>query len=118
MKVNFAICDDSVIDSNYVKELVTKWANDKKYQVNIDVFSSAEEFIFHYVENKEYDVLLLDIEMENMDGVTLARKNIQKFRNFTNKMLDKWRIGWYDNRARVGILCAHCDDAGDCVERR
>lgn len=74
MKVNFAICDDSVVDSNYVKELVTRWANDKKYQVNIDIFSSAEAFIFHYVENKEYGVLLLDIEMENMDGVTLARQ--------------------------------------------
>ena len=53
MKVNFAICDDSVVDSNYVKELVTQWAIDKKYQVNIDIFSSAEAFIFHYVENKE-----------------------------------------------------------------
>lgn len=74
MKVNFAICDDSVVDSNYVKELVTQWANDKKYQVNIDIFSSAEAFFFHYVENKEYDVLLLDIEMGNMDGVTLARQ--------------------------------------------
>ena len=74
MKVNFAICDDSVVDSNYVKKLVTQWANDKKYQVNIDIFSSAEAFIFHYVENKEYDVLLLDIEMGNMDGVTLARQ--------------------------------------------
>ena len=74
MKVNFAICDDSVVDSNYVKELVTRWANHKKYQVNIDIFSSAEAFIFHYVENKEYDVLLLDIEMGNMDGVTLARQ--------------------------------------------
>ena len=74
MKVNFAICDDSVVDSNYVKELVIQWANDKKYQVNIDIFSSAEAFIFHYVENKEYDVLLLDIEMGNMDGVTLARQ--------------------------------------------
>ena len=74
MKVNFAICDDSVVDSNYVKELVTQWSNDKKYQVNIDIFSSAEAFIFHYVENKEYDVLLLDIEMGNMDGVTLARQ--------------------------------------------
>ena len=74
MKVNFAICDDSVVDSNYVKELVMQWANDKKYQVNIDIFSSAEAFIFHYVENKEYDSLLLDIEMGNMDGVTLARQ--------------------------------------------
>ena len=57
MKINFAICDDNVIDSSYVKELVMKWSNIKKNQINIEVFSSAEAFIFHYVENKEYDVL-------------------------------------------------------------
>ena len=38
MKVKFAICDDNAIDSSYVKELVIKWSNQKKYQVNIDVF--------------------------------------------------------------------------------
>lgn len=78
MKINFAIVDDSIIDSGYVKELVIKWVNDKKYQSNIDLFSSAEGFLFHYVENKEYDILLLDIEMKNMDGVSLARE-IRKF---------------------------------------
>lgn len=74
MKVKFAICDDNAIDSSYVKELVIKWSNQKKYQVNIDVFSSGEAFLFHYIENKEYDVLLLDIEMGEMDGVSLARE--------------------------------------------
>lgn len=78
MKVNFAICDDNVVDSNYVKELVTNWSNNKKYQINIDVFSSAEAFIFHYAENKEYDILLLDIEIGDMNGVTLAKK-IRKY---------------------------------------
>ena len=46
MKVNFAICDDSVVDSNYVKELVTQWANDKKYQVNLDIFFQQKRSFF------------------------------------------------------------------------
>ena len=74
MNLNFAICDDSIIDSNYVKELVINWSAKIKCQVNINVFPSAEAFLFHYEENKNYDVLLLDIEMGKMDGVTLARK--------------------------------------------
>lgn len=83
MKMKFAICDDNSIDSNYVYELVKKWSNEKKYQVDIENFSSAESFLFHYVDNKDYDVLLLDIEMKKMDGVSLAReirktnKNVQ-----------------------------------------
>lgn len=73
MKINFAICDDNRIDSQYVNELIKKWAKNKKYQIHIDIFQSAEAFLFHYAQNKEYDILLLDIEMKKMDGVTLAR---------------------------------------------
>ncbi|MDY4145182.1 MAG: LytTR family DNA-binding domain-containing protein, partial [Bacilli bacterium] len=71
---HFAICDDNNIDSNYVSNLVNKWANERKYQINIDIFDSAEAFLFHYDGNKDYDILLLDIEMKKMDGVTLARE--------------------------------------------
>lgn len=74
MNVHFAICDDNNIDSNYVSNLVNKWANERKYQINIDIFDSAEAFLFHYDGNKDYDILLLDIEMKKMDGVTLARE--------------------------------------------
>lgn len=74
MNVHFAICDDNNIDSNYVNNLVNKWANERKYQINIDIFDSAEAFLFHYDGNKDYDILLLDIEMKKMDGVTLARE--------------------------------------------
>ncbi len=74
MNVHFAICDDNNIDSNYVSNLVNKWANERKYQINIDIFDSAEAFLFHYDGNKGYDILLLDIEMKKMDGVTLARE--------------------------------------------
>lgn len=34
---------------------------------------SAEAFLFHYAEKKDYDILLLDIEMGAIDGVTLAK---------------------------------------------
>ena len=46
------------------------------------------------------------------------RKMIEKFVIFSKKVLDKWRYRWYHNRARVGKLCVHCDDAGDCSETR
>lgn len=97
MKINFAICDDNIIDSSYVKELVMNWSTDKKYQINIDIFASAEAFLYHYVENKEYDILLLDIEMGNMDGVSLARK-IRK----TNKSIQIIFITGYSDYIAEG----------------
>lgn len=41
--------------------------------VQAERFESAQAFLFHYEENKDYDVLLLDIEMPGMDGVSMAR---------------------------------------------
>ncbi|MEG1304103.1 MAG: hypothetical protein RSD19_00810, partial [Oscillospiraceae bacterium] len=35
---------------------------------------SAEAFLFDYAEHKDYDILLLDIEMEQIDGVELAKE--------------------------------------------
>lgn len=37
-------------------------------------FPLRKVFLFHYAEEKDYDILLLDIEMGNMDGITMARR--------------------------------------------
>jgi len=42
--------------------------------VDIHTFPSAESFLFDYAEQKDYDILLLDIEMSSMNGVELAKR--------------------------------------------
>ncbi len=74
MNYKIAICDDSDADRQYVFDFVTKWAEDAGHTVQAALFSSAEDFLFHYAEKNDYDILLLDIEMGNMDGVTMAKK--------------------------------------------
>ncbi len=73
MIYHIAICDDNSVDIQYVEALVMAWAEKAKVTVHIESFSSAESLLFHYAEQKNYDIFFLDIEMEQMDGVTLAR---------------------------------------------
>jgi hypothetical protein len=40
----------------------------------VQAFESAEAFLFSYAEDKDYDILLLDIQMKNMSGIDLARE--------------------------------------------
>ena len=74
MNYKIAICDDSEADRKYIAASAVKWAASAGHTAQIDAFVSAENFLFHYAEEKDYDILLLDIEMGRMDGVSMAKR--------------------------------------------
>ncbi len=74
MQYRIAVCDDAPADQQYIAGLVDQWAAQRGHTVKVDRFPSAESFLFHYAEEKDYDILLLDIEMGAMDGVSLAKE--------------------------------------------
>ena len=74
MNYNIAICEDSDTDRQYIAGLTECWSAKAGDVVKVSEFASAEQFLFHYAEKKDYDILLLDIEMGEMDGVTMAKK--------------------------------------------
>lgn len=73
MNYKIAICDDSDVDRQYLSAFVSRWAVSVGHSVQIAMFASAEDFLFQYAEKSDYDILLLDIEMGSMDGVTMAK---------------------------------------------
>ena len=70
---HFAVCDDRPEDARLVASLAAQWARRTGAEVELEVFPSAEAFLFRYQEKKDFDILLLDIEMTGMDGVELAK---------------------------------------------
>ena len=74
MAYHIAICDDNTADIQYLSTLLQEWAGQKGTLLRTDTFPTAEAFLFHYQEEKDYDILLLDIEMPGMDGMALAKK--------------------------------------------
>ena len=78
MEYKIAICDDEQKDRDFVAALSRRWAGQRGNTVELTEFSSAEQFLFCYGEQSDYDILLLDIEMGQMDGVQLAKQLRQK----------------------------------------
>ncbi len=74
MTYKIAVCDDSNADASFVAELLSRWAKDRSVAATVHLFASAESFLFRYAEDKDWDILLLDIEMGAMDGVTMAKR--------------------------------------------
>lgn len=74
MSYRVAICDDHAEDAAFVQQQLLDWAKERRVEVQAEQFSSAESFLFRYEEDKTFDILLLDIEMGEMDGVTMAKQ--------------------------------------------
>ena len=68
MSYQLAICDDRKSDIEYVSRLIEEWATDFQVPIHIESFPSAESFLFHYADHKDYDILILDIEMGEWTG--------------------------------------------------
>lgn len=71
--MRIAIIDDRREDSGLLTGLVAEWARVHELSPQVEAFPSAESFLFRWSELK-FDILLLDVEMGGMDGVTLAKR--------------------------------------------
>lgn len=58
-----AVCDDEQADASYVERFIKKWAQEHAVMVQVELFPSAEAFLFRYEEDRTFDMLFLDIEM-------------------------------------------------------
>ena len=74
MIYRIAICDDCAADRDYIADLARQWAQRRGHQAELAQFVSAENFLFQYSDKNDYDILLLDIEMGAIDGVSLAKR--------------------------------------------
>ncbi|MCL2222003.1 MAG: LytTR family DNA-binding domain-containing protein [Oscillospiraceae bacterium] len=73
MKVHLAICEDEITESEHLVSLVCEWARSAKISAEVSSYDSAEAFLFAYDADKSVDILLLDIQMKQIDGMALAK---------------------------------------------
>jgi len=75
--MRIAYCDDEKVQGIYVKELTAEWEREGNSSCELTIYGSAEEMLFENVDFFPFDFIILDIELDRMNGIELA-KNIRK----------------------------------------
>ncbi len=78
--IRIAICDDEKHMSDHIRSMVLNFFRKKNREISLRMFSGGEELLSY---NGQIDILFLDIQMKDMDGMETARKlRADKFRGF------------------------------------
>ena len=102
--MNIAICDDEYIYINRIEESVTHYVNANNIQLTISTFQSGKDFIAIGEGVTKYDLIFLDVCMENGDGLEVA-KHIRKYSDnvmivFVSAFIDYSVQGYHFNALR------------------
>lgn len=72
--IKIAITDDEKVEVLLLEHYVREWAKLNNVIADIYPFYSGEAFEFEWNEDKSFDILLLDIQMQELDGINLAKR--------------------------------------------
>lgn len=75
--LNIAICDDDDLIAHQMESVLHNIGDEENVKIDTDVFYSGNDLVREISSGKKFDLIYMDIQMENGDGITAA-KNIRK----------------------------------------
>lgn len=72
--MRICLVDDDYTQLDYLKLIIEKWADKHNINVNLNFYHSSEEMIFENNDSYPFDLIVLDIQMGNMNGIELAKR--------------------------------------------
>lgn len=72
--MRIAICDDEAVQQQMLRKYLEEWTQMRGEMLETALFMSGESFLFAWEDDKAFDLLILDIEMGQLNGVELAAK--------------------------------------------
>ncbi len=96
--MRIAIIEDEASHGQLLCSYIEEWGKDKGMACHIEQYKSAKQFLFVFDENQDFDVLFIDIQMPEMNGMEMAKiirqKNQEIVFVFTTGITDYMQEGY------------------------
>lgn len=85
--LRIAICDDENSICNQLEEILEGLEKKFSRELQIDIFYSGEELCSYLTQDNHYDIIFLDIELKEMNGVEVGQVIRDKMLNETTQII-------------------------------
>lgn len=96
--MKIAIIEDETVHSKLLADYTREWAAKAREILTLECFENARQFLFHYETERDWDLLFVDIQLEGMNGMELAKQVRQTDRKlpivFTTGLSDYMAEGY------------------------
>lgn len=103
--IRIAVVEDDAAYVEIIQEYVKRFMSENSLSIKLDIYRDGQQIVFSY--EPVYDIILMDVEMPGMDGISSAGKIREQDKNviiiFITNMA-QYAIEGYKVRARSYIL--------------
>lgn len=71
--IRIAIIDDNTVICSFLEDMLVKFGEKYNVEVEIEPYSSGEDFIAAVSSRQVFDLIFLDIELDQLSGIDVAR---------------------------------------------
>ncbi|MDE6601663.1 MAG: LytTR family DNA-binding domain-containing protein [Lachnospiraceae bacterium] len=119
--IKIAIIEDEQIHTQLLADYLRTWGAAHGQEVSIQEFPSAESFLFVWEETNDFDILFVDIQMREMNGVEMARKVRERDREtaivFTTGVTDYIGTGYDVEALHYLLKPIRMEKIGQCMDK-
>ncbi len=101
--LKFAVCDDEKYYRDRISVLLAEYLETRSIEAEVDLYPSGKEFISEQENLVKYDVVFLDINMEEVDGIRTAME-MRKYESTTTIVLVTAFISYALEGYKVGAV--------------
>jgi Response regulator of the LytR/AlgR family len=71
--MKIAVCEDEEYFANQIIKYINEWKNQSNISIEVFYFYNSEQFLSKWSESEDYDLIFIDINMDRISGIELAK---------------------------------------------
>ena len=85
--LNIAICDDDKAVCSQIENILLEYSNKTCLKIKVSVFFSGESLLDFINHGNSFDLIFLDIELGQINGVEVGKQLRNVFKNFSSEIV-------------------------------